>query len=103
MPKQNAFLARMKLKHDIDMNLQRNFTIQQCKDMALIALSEFGFGAERLKRYSDTYDAVFTAYAEMAVEDGKGDKDIIYTRAKVDEKLKQICGPYFVPWDERYL
>lgn len=101
--KVNAYLARQQLRHDIDMRAQREFTIQQCSDMMLIALNEaFGFGADRLKKMEEIYLAVFSEYVRMAIADGKDDPDIEYTRAKLDAKLQQIMGEYFRPWEDRY-
>ena len=34
--------------------------------------------------------------------DGADDPEIVYTRAKVDQKLEQILGDRFVPWEARY-
>lgn len=28
--------------------------------------------------------------------------DMEYTKAKLDQRLKQICGDKFQPWEERY-
>lgn len=101
--KVNPMLAKIEARHRIDLEFQRSFTIQQCQDMMLIAASEaFGFGADRLVRLQAAYQQVFEDYANMAIEDGRADPDIEYTRAKVDRKLEQILGEHFVPWDERY-
>lgn len=101
--KVNAYLARQKMRHDMDMRYQREFTIQQCGDMMLIALNDaFGFGADRLHKMEEVYSDVFREYAEMAIADGRDDPSIEYTRAKLDAKLKQIMGEYFRPWEDRY-
>ena len=39
---------------------------------------------------------------DMTVQDGKTDKQLWYTKAKLDERLKQIYGEHFRPWEERY-
>ena len=36
------------------------------------------------------------------VLDGKTDKQLWYTKAKLDERLKQIYGEHFQPWEVRY-
>lgn len=101
--KQNPMLAKIEARHEREMACARLFAIQQSKDMMLIALGdEFGFGPDRAKRMSDAFDETFRKYAELTVSDAKDDKEIWYTKAKVDERLKQICGEHFVPWDERY-
>lgn len=42
---------------------------------------------------------VYEAYADLWNADTQ---DTEYSRGKLDQKLKQICGDYFVPWEERY-
>ena len=96
----NAYLAKVKAQREYEIARARLFTIQQCKDMAIIAAAQtFGLGPDRVKRFSDTYDKVFTEYAIMVQEDTK---DIEYSKYKVDEALKAVCGEYFAPFDERY-
>ena len=51
----NKWLAQQQLKKAVEIRAAeaqaRNFTIQQCKDMMLLAAHEaFGFGEERLKQ-----------------------------------------------------
>ena len=99
----NQMLAKIQARHEMELAFQRRFTIQQCADMLLIAANdEFGFGADRLNRLEEVFFSVFTEYADMAIEDGKDDPDIVYTRDKLDRKLQQIMGPHFRPWEERY-
>lgn len=103
MGKPNAFLARMEASYQQKLDRDRELTVQQCQDMAMIALNRaFGFGPERLRQFAAAYGQVWEDYAEITVTDSKDDKSIIYTKAKVDEVLQRICGPYFVPFDERY-
>lgn len=99
----NPMLAKIEARHREELRAQRLFTIQQCADMLLIAANAaFGFGADRLNKLEETYYAVFKEYAELALEDGATDPDIIYTRAKLDQKLEEIMGSNFRPWEERY-
>ncbi len=99
----NPMLAKIQARHEMELAFQRRFTIQQCADMMLIAANaEFGFGADRLNRLEEVFFSVFTEYAEKALDDGKDDPDIVYTRAMVDRKLQQIMGKHFRPWEERY-
>lgn len=101
--KTNPFLAKIQAQHEMELAFQRRFTIQQCADMMLIAANaEFGFGADRLNRLEEVFFSVFTEYADMAIEDGKADPDIVYTWDKLDRKLQQIMGKHFRPWEERY-
>lgn len=99
----SGMLTKMRAKQEQELRFSRLFTMQQCEDMMLIALNEaFGFGADRLKKFGETYHEVFVEYARKTEEDAKNDKQIDYTKGIVDRKLKQICGEFFCPWEERY-
>lgn len=103
MRKQNPMLAKIEARHQAEMTYARIFAVQQSKDIMLIAANRaFNFGPERAKLLADTFDEVFTEYATMTVEDSRDDKDIWYTKAKIDQALQEICGESFVPWEERY-
>lgn len=103
MKKKNPLLAQIEARHQAELKFSRLFTVQQSKDMMLIAANEaFGFGPERSKVLSDAFDRVFQEYALATMEDAKYDKDIWFIREKLDQKLKSICGEHFVPWEERY-
>ena len=106
MSKPSAFMRRITAAAAREQYIRRLFTIQQCKDMMLIAANDaLGAGPERLKRLSDSFDAAFSLYLKKALEEangGEGDTDIMATRAAIDGKLAEICGKYFVPWDKRY-
>lgn len=103
MAKKNAFLTKMEEKKEQELSFMRRFTLQQCKDMMLIAANEaFGFGPDRAKVLGDMFDKVFLEYAGMAITDSKDDKELWYTKEKVDVKLKEVCGEHFCPWEERY-
>ena len=99
----NPLLGKIEARHKEEMAFFRTFTIQQCVDMAMIALNDkFGFGAERLNQFETAFYDVFREYALNTLEDAKQDKEITYTKGVMDRKLKQIMGEYFVPWEGRY-
>lgn len=99
--KHSGYLERMQLKKAVDMRRDRRLTMQQCHDMACIALHlEFGFGPERIKRFSDRVLEVWNTYADTAIADT--DKEMVETHAKIDRVLKEACGDNFIPWEERY-
>lgn len=107
MAVKNRWLAQQQLKKAVEIRAAeeraRSFTIQQCKDVMLLAAHDaFGFGEERLKRLSDAYDDTFVQYAEMVLSDAEEDREIWYSKGKVDRELEKVCGKYFVPWEERY-
>ena len=89
------------LKADID--LMKGFTIQQCQDMAQIALnSEFGFGPDRNARFAKAFRETFLDYAQLCVDDSKDDDEIVYTQEKVDRALRVACGDGILPFQQRY-
>lgn len=102
MAKKNAFLAKQKQIMDRQVNMQRSFTIIQCKDFLTIAASDVGLGKVKIQKLLEAYDAVFVEYSRMAVQDSYGDDTIEYTKAKVDRKLHEIMGPDWPDWDTRY-
>ena len=52
------------------------------------------------------FDKLYESYplnlAQMTLDDAECDRQIVYTKAKVDERLKEICGEHFVPCEDRY-
>lgn len=101
--KPNPLLAKLEAQHELDLDFQRSITVQQCADMMLIsAADEFGFGEDRLVRLHKRFEKVYRDYAALTVSDSKDDKSIVYTKEKLDRKLKQILGDHFTPFDERY-
>ena len=85
-----------------DLYVSKGFTIQQCMDMAMIALhEEFGFGPKYQARFEEAFRKTFVEYATICVEDGADDEKIIYTKEKVDRALRAACGE-IIPFEERY-
>lgn len=86
----------------LDLYVSKGFTIQQCMDMAMIALhEEFGFGPKYQARFEDAFRRTFVAYSEMCLEDEADDETLSYTKEKVDRALKAACGE-IIPFEERY-
>lgn len=103
MGKRNGYLDRLAANQAVRDRQTRRFALQQAKDMMLIAAhTKLGFGPDRCKKLGDAFDEVFSVYADITLEDAKTDKDIWYTKEKVDAALREACGEYFVPWEERY-
>lgn len=59
----------------------------------------FNLGPSRVDRFCKTFSDALTELAEMTVSDTK---DMEYTKAKLDDRLKKICGDSFQPWEVRY-
>lgn len=101
--KKNNFLARMEREKEKSLAMRTRFTLQMSLDAALIAAAEvFSLGEKRAKVFMDKFAEVYNDMARMALEDAETDKEIAYTKAKVDARLREICGKYFCPWEERY-
>ena len=103
MARQSAFLKRLQEQKKREQRNRDMVVIQECQDMACIALNEaFGFGPDRLKKFSEAFMRVWAEYATLTVEDAETDKDVTYSVAKFEERLKQVCGEYYAPRDLRY-
>ena len=100
MSKQSGFLQRLAQEKRRACIETHRFTRQLMVDLSMVALNaEFGFGSDRLKRYAKRMKALFEEYADM----WNGDTpDTEYARATLDAKLRQIFGPDFDEWEERY-
>lgn len=101
--KKSGFLERVAAERKAELEIRTRFTVQMSVDAALIAAADvFGCGEKRAKQFMDRFASVYNDMARMAIEDARDDKEISYTKAKVDERLKEICGKHFCPWEERY-
>jgi len=100
MAKKNALLDRIgRIQKETFLTAQ-HFTRQLCLDQASIVLNrEFGFGAERLQRFNAAMVELYGEYASVWNSDTK---DVEYSKAKMDDALRQIYGDAFIPWKERY-
>lgn len=86
-----------------DLYYSKGFDIQQCMDMAMIALhEEFGFGPKYNARFEAAFRRVFVEYADICVDDAADDRELTYTKTKVDRALAAACGD-ILPFDERYI
>jgi len=98
--RKSGYLQRLEQAKEKELLNTLRFTRQLITDVSLVALnSAFGFGADRLKKFTDEMLRVYEEYADIWNADSK---DTEYSRELLDRKLAQICGEYFVPWEERY-
>lgn len=101
--KRSGYLQRV--RQDINRQLMESRSIhtQMCLDAAMIAANEvFNMGPSRAKAFADAFSSSLSDIATMTVSDGKSDKELWFTKSKLDERLKQICGDNFQPWEVRY-
>lgn len=103
MPKPNAFLAKMEARYRRDMADQFVFALQMGMDAAALAANEvFGAGPKRCVAFCEAYNRIVNEIAAMTNEDADRDREIEYTKARIDRALQRILGDAFHPWDERY-
>lgn len=104
MPKQSTYLRRLQLEKQLAIERDRLFTMQWCADAAILAANEvFKRKGDKLVEFALAMQRYSQEIAELTLEDAKDDKDIEYTKAKVDTALKAILPEdVFQPWDKRY-
>ena len=101
--KKNSFIQRMHEQKADEIKRHREFTIRWCADAAILAANEvFRRKGEKLVEFNNTFAQYAKMIAEMTLDDARGDKSIVYTKEKVDGRLKELLGDAFVPWDDRY-
>lgn len=102
MAKQSALIKKQEQLRSLWYEQAEAATNQYMLDCALIALHrEFGFGAERLKRFMRELGAIHDRYyAVFKVSDPECDK----LRAEMDALLQECCAPEdaFIPFSGRY-
>ena len=98
--RRSGYIQRVQNSVNRQLTDSRPIHTQMCLDAAMIAANEvFQMGPGRAEAFASAFSQALTDIAEMAVSDTK---DLEYSKAKLDERLKGICGEKFVPWDIRY-
>lgn len=100
MPKPSAYARKIQQDKD-DHYLAGLFSgRQEMGDIAAIVLhEEFGFGPERLKRFSEKVNEKIHEVSTMGRQDTP---DGEYSRAKFEAALREAYGEYYQPREERY-
>lgn len=107
MLKPNPMLAKIELKYRLyyEQLFHRRvaMTVQMCGDAATIAANEaLHMGPGRVEEFQRAYQSALDGMSSLLLEDQKDDAEYEYTKAKVDQRLKEICGEHFEPWEKRY-
>lgn len=75
-------------------------TQQQIIDAVALTLNEeFGLGEERLKRFQVAFDKKYAEIRQLEKDDSA---DGEYSRHLMETALKNACGKYYTPFEERY-
>lgn len=100
MKRDAAMMARAYARYQ----QQLDVCLQIGADAAVIAANrKLGLGKGRARQFMDEYKKAVNDIAAMIDADGAEDKELVYSRAKIDEQLRQIVGDEnFSPWEERY-
>lgn len=108
MPKPNAMLERIEAKaeakYEAIYHAKRRMLLQLGQDAAMIAAHEvLGLGPGRAEKFSNAYLSAMTEIAEIVLADHKDDKALVFSKTKVDNKIRSIVGDEnFCDWDNRY-
>ena len=98
--KRSGYLRRVRQDVNRQLTESRSIHTQMCLDAAMIAANEvFNMGPSRALAFLVAFSQALVEIAEMTVSDTP---DMEYTKIKLDQRLKQICGNNFQPWEERY-
>lgn len=80
-----------------------NFALQFGQDAAILVLhDEFGFGQDRIEKFCLRFVDTLHEICDLLIRDEKDDPDLVYSKAKIDAKIKAACGRNFAEWDVRY-
>ena len=105
MPKQSTYIRRLQIEKQAAIERDRLFTMQWCADAAALAANEvFHRKGDIIVDFILAMQKYSQEIANLTLDDAKADRNIEYTKAKVDEALKAILPEdIFQPWDERYI
>ena len=91
--KQNPLLAAheamLQKRYDASLRVQRAFVLAS----AMMAANDvFGMGKGRAEKYQDTCINYLKEIAKTVLKDSEDDKDVEWSKAKVEQRLRQILG-----------
>lgn len=80
-----------------------DMAMQIVQDAAFLAAADvFRMGPGRCEAFGVAIREYVNEMARMMRADQQSDPEYVYTRAKVDQRLRKICGDKFEPWEVRY-
>ena len=103
--KPNSFLVKVNERIKEESRIAQYCNERQCLDALIVSVNEeFGFGKERISRLIDAYIKSRKEIADMFLDDRhiNGDKDLNYSKEKMDRTLKQIMGNDYPDFEKRY-
>ena len=102
--KQNPLLAKYQAMYEAKFQVQLQIAMQMGLDAGMIAANEtLGMGAGRADKFRTAYIEAINQMTHMTVVDDKDDPEFLWTKAKIDDRIRKIVGEEnFIPWEERY-
>lgn len=102
--KPNPLLERLKEQYNAEFQRKTDILLQMGLDAAMIAAHEvFKLGPGRAEKFWNEYVDTVNAIAKLLSDDGKDDKDLVYSKAVIDRQLHDVVGDkLFSDWDTRY-
>lgn len=95
--------AKAEMKYAALYQAKMRMTLQLAQDAAMIAANEvLQMGPGRATDFAIAFRETVNDIGIMMSEDQRDDKEFVYTKARVDRRLKDICGANFEPWEVRY-
>ena len=92
----NAYLAQLEQRMQDRARVSQYVNERQSLDVLIVAINdEFGFGAERINRLISRYIETRIGVADMFMDDRykNKDKELAYSKAKMDKRLQSNIGP----------
>lgn len=73
---------------------------QMCFDAAMMAANDvFNMGESRCPEFTSRFSYYVAEIAQTTIEDSR---DMEYTKQRIDDRLRKICGKHFTPYEVRY-
>lgn len=95
-----AYKERIREEYRQRLKLAFAFASQWYHDGACLAAAEaFGLDPDGVKSFSDTLAANMDEFIDIWNADAD---DCEYAMTKQDQRLAEICGDYFIPYETRY-
>ena len=101
----NAYLAQLEQRMQDRARVTQYVNERQSLDALIVAINdEFGFGTERINRLLARYIETRKEIADMFLDDRhkNNDKELSYSKGKLDKRLKSIMGQDYPEHDVRY-
>ena len=102
----NAYLAQLEQRMQDRARASQYVNERQSLDALIVAINdEFGFGVDRITRLVSRYIETRKEIADMFLDDRRknNDKELTYSKAKLDKRLQSIMGPDYPEHEDRYV